>query len=85
MVVTEELSAWKSKRRRSRSGGVGTGPGEGLRAGQSSFCLGLGHALQLPTKDLASALRLFRAAEEGTVRKMCGRAVTDHHGHPARV
>ena len=43
--------------------------------------LGLGNAFQFPKKDFASASRLFRAPEEGTVRRMCGRAVTD----PARV
>ena len=53
--------------------------------GQSSCGLGQGDALQLPKEDLASALRLFRAPEEGGVRRMCGRAVADHHGHPARV
>ena len=47
--------------------------------------LGLGDAFQFPKKDLASALRLFRAPEESTVRRMCGRVATDHHGHPARV
>ena len=46
--------------------------------------LGLGDAFQFPKKDLASALRLLRAPE-GTVRRMCGRAAADHHGHPARV
>ena len=37
-------------------------------------------ALQLPKKDLAGAVRLFRAPDACTVRRMCGRAVTDHHG-----
>ena len=36
-------------------------------------------------EDLASALRLFRAPEEGTVRKMCGGAAPIHLGHLARV
>ena len=64
---------------------IGSGPGEGLRASQPPGGLGLGDALQLPKKDLASAVRLFRPPEEGTVRRMCGGAATDHHGHPARV
>ena len=47
--------------------------------------LGLGNTHQLPKEDLTSALRLFRAPEECTVRRMCGRAATNHHGHFARV
>ena len=39
--------------RRSRSFGLGAGPGEGLRAGQSSCGVGLGDALQFPKEDLA--------------------------------
>ena len=67
------------------SGGFGTGPSEGLRACQPPCGLGLGNALQLPDEDLASALRLFRAPEDGTVRRKCGRAFADHHGQPATV
>ena len=44
---------------RSRSLGLGSEPGEGLRAGQSSCGVGLGDALQLPKEDLASAVRVF--------------------------
>ena len=47
-----------------RSGGIGSGPGEGFRA-----CQRLGDAFQFPKKDLASAVRLFRAPEECTVPK----------------
>ena len=32
-----------------------------------------------------SAVRVFRAPEAGTVRRMCGRAAHDHHDYPARV
>ena len=39
--------------------GLGRGPGEGLRAGQSSCGVGLGDALQLPKEDLASAVRVL--------------------------
>ena len=38
-----------------------------------------------PKEDLASAVRLFRASEERAVRRMCGGAATDHHGHLAKV
>ena len=44
---------------RSRSLGLGSEPGEGLRAGQSSCGVGLGGAHQLPKEDLASAVRVF--------------------------
>ena len=47
--------------------------------------MGLGNTLQLPKEDLDGALRLFRAPGEGTVRRMSGRAATNHHGHFARV
>ena len=56
------------KYRRFGSGGPGSGPGEGLRAGQSSCGGGLGDAFQLPKKDLASAIRAFRAPEVSAVR-----------------
>ena len=46
---------------------------------------GLGDAFQLPEEDLASAVRVLRAPVASTVRKMCGGAATDHHGHLARV
>ena len=38
-----------------------------------------------PRKILWDAAWVLRAPEEGAVRRMCGRAATDHHGHPARV
>ena len=59
-----------SGRRRFGSGGLVSGPGEGLRAGQSSCCVGLGDALQLPKEDLASAMRVLRASEASAVRMM---------------
>ena len=34
-----------------------------------------------PKKDLATAVRSFRAPEEGTVRRMCGGAAANHLGH----
>ena len=43
--------------RKSRS--LGHGPGEGLRAGQSSCGVGLGDALQLPKEDLAGAVQTW--------------------------
>ena len=81
---------WKdllaSKGRISSSLGIGLGPGEGLRAGQSSCGVGLGDALQLPKEDLASAVRVLRAPEERVqFEGICGGAAPDHHGHPARV
>ena len=47
--------------------------------------MGLGDALQLPKKDLASAVRILRAPEASAVRRMCGGAAPDHQGHFARV
>ena len=47
--------------------------------------VGLGDALQLSKEDLVGAVRLFRAPESGTVRRMCGRTAHDHHGYLARV
>ena len=47
--------------------------------------VGLGGALQLPKEDLASAVRVLPAPEASAVRRMCGGAAPDHHGHPARV
>ena len=58
---------WESKGRRSRGFGFGLGLGEGLRASQFPCGVGLGNTLQLLKEDLASALRFFRAPEEGTV------------------
>ena len=76
---------WMSKGRRTRSCGLGLGLGEGLRASQPACGLCLGDALQLPKKDLAGALWVFRAPEACTVRRMlCGRAAHDRHGCPAR-
>ena len=97
MVETEELSEqcgnfdgdgkiqWKSKGRRSRSRGVGPRLGEGLRASQPLCGLGLVDTLQFPKEDLVGALWLFRAPEEGAVRRMCGRTVANLHGHIARI
>ena len=75
----------KAKEAGQRSGGLGSGPSEGLRACQLPSGLGLGDTLRHSKEVLAGAVRSFRAAEEGTVRRMCGRASTDWHGHPARV
>ena len=36
--------------------GLGPGPGEGLRAGESPCGVGVGNALQFPKEDLAGAL-----------------------------
>ena len=58
-----EILERESKERRSRSCGVGSGPGEGFRACQPPGGLGLGDILQFPKEDLAVALRLFRAPE----------------------
>ena len=38
-----------------------------------------------PKGDLAGALRVLRAPETSAVRRMCGGAPPDHHGHLARV
>ena len=45
----------------------------------------MGDALQLPTEDIAGAMRVLRAPEASAVRRMCGGAATDHHGLLARV
>ena len=58
---------WKCKGRRSRSGGFGTGPSEGLRACELPGGLGLGDALQVPNEDLADALWVLRAPEASAV------------------
>ena len=42
---------WQSKGGGSRSGSLGSGPGEGLRACHPSGGLGLGDTLQLPEED----------------------------------
>ena len=78
-------TSWKGKSRRSRSHGFGPRLGEGIRASQPSCGLGLSDARQLPKENIAGAVRLFRAPEEGAVRRMRGGAAPDHHGHPARV
>ena len=52
-----------SGRRRFVSGGLGSGLGEGLRAGQPPCGLGLGDAFQLPNEDFAP--------EASAVRRMC--------------
>ena len=67
------------------SGGVGLGLGEDFRAGQSSCGVVLGDARQFPKEDLACALWVLRAPEASAVRRMCGGASPDHHGHLARV
>ena len=56
-----------SRRGRSGSSGLGSGRGEGLRAGQSPCCVGMGDALQFPKEDFAGAMRAFRAPEAGAV------------------
>ena len=56
---------WQSKGRGSRSGGIGSGPGEGLRACQPPGGLGLGDAFQFPEEDLASAAGFFEHQFEG--------------------
>ena len=45
----------------------------------------LGDALKLPIEDLAGAVRVLRAPEACTVRRMCGGAAPDYHGYFARV
>ena len=89
-TVWEEINGngeirWKSKSRGSRRCGFGAGPCEGIRASQPSCGLGLGDAFLLPKKDLAGAVRSFRAPGASAVRRMCGGAAPDHHGHLARV
>ena len=74
-----------SGRRRFGSGGPGSEPGGGTRAGRSPCGVGLGDALQLPEEGLAGAVWVFRASEAGALRTMCGGALPDYHGHFARV
>ena len=40
----------------------------------------LGDARQLPKEDVAGAMRVLRAPEASTVRRICGGAAPDHHG-----
>ena len=47
--------------------------------------VGLGNALQLPQEGLPSVVRILRAPETSAVRRMCGGAAPDHHGHLGRV
>ena len=81
MLMDMERFKYRVGTRRFGSGGLGSGPGEGLRAGQPSCAVGVGDALQLPKEDLASAVRVLRASE--AVRRM--RGGPDHHGYLARV
>ena len=81
--ISMEMRRFNGKGRRSRCVILCSGPGEDFRAGQSPCGLGFGNAL--PKKDLASAVRVFQAPEACTLRRMCGRAAHDHHGHPARI
>ena len=54
--------------------------------GRVSLCgLGLGNTLRFPKEGIAGAVWLLRAPEASAVRRMCGRAAQDHHGHLARV
>ena len=57
----------------------------GVRAGQypCGVGLGLGDALQLLEEDIAGAVWVLRAKEASAVRRMCGGAAPDHHGHLA--
>ena len=73
-----------SSGRRFGSGSLGSGPGEGLQARHPTCGLGLGDALQFPKEDLAGALWVFRAPEASAVRRMCGGAAPDQHGHLPR-
>ena len=45
----------------------------------------VGDALQLLEEDIAGAVWVLRAPEASAVRRMCGGAAPDHHGHLARV
>ena len=69
------------RRKRSGSGGVGTGLGEGFRACQSPSGLGLRNALQSSKKILRVPCVYFehqrRVQSEG--------AAPDYHGHSSRV
>ena len=75
----------QSKRRGSKSGSFGSGPGKGLRACHLPCGLGLGDAFQFPKEDLAGVVLSFRAPEARTVRRMRRGAAPDHFGHLARV
>ena len=65
----------------SRNDSPGPGSWEGFRASQSPSGVGLGDAFQFHQEDLACAVRLLRAPAAGTVRRMCGGAAPDRHGH----
>ena len=55
-------------------------------AGQSfPCCVDMRDALQFPKEGLAGALWELRAPEARAVRRMCGGAAHDHHGHFAMV
>ena len=76
---------WQNKRRGSRIGSLGLGLGDGFRTSGPPCGLGLGDALQLPKRDIAGAVWVFRAPEASAVRRMLSGAATNHHGHLARV
>ena len=64
---------------------VGSGPGEGIRAGPSPGGVGLGEALQFRKECFTGAVPVVRAPVASAIRRMCGGAAPDHHGCPARV
>ena len=70
---------WQSKRRGSRGGSFGSGPGEG-RACQPVVWAWATH-FGFPRK----ILRVLCGYFEHQRRLMCGRAAADHHDHLARV
>ena len=56
---------WQSKGGGSRSGSLGSGPGEGLRACHPSGGLGLGDTLQLPEEDPCGCFAVFSSTRGG--------------------
>ena len=54
-------------------------------SGSVFLWFGLGPRTSASKEDLASAVRVFRAPEACTIRRMCGRVAHDHHGFLARI
>ena len=72
-MVLEKVLIW-SRKRRSRNSSLGFfGLGNGFRASQPPCGVGLGF------------VRILQAPMSSAVRRMCGGAAPDHHGHLAWV
>ena len=62
-----------------------TGSGKGLSSVLASLWFGPAQRISASKEDPAGAVRVLRAPEACTARRMCGRPAHDYHGDPARV